>query len=100
MSVHLSSQLAGVGRNRSMLSVHPGGKIPRKLWIEAIRDHNLSGPVCSSLLEMIPIGDPIIIVARAACSFGAVRSAAIDAEGYSVQPPQFNLLMDKYLGES
>jgi hypothetical protein len=52
------------------------------------------------LLEVVPLGDEVIIVARPTGLFGAVRDFALQGERVSVEPPQEDFLMRRTLREN
>ena len=83
--IRFLSQLARINAGQSMFTVHSRREIPRKFGIEGITDDNLSGSIRSALLEVVTIGDSVIIVARTTSSLRAVRSFAVDGEGTSIE---------------
>jgi hypothetical protein len=83
-----------------MLSVHSRREIPRQFGIEGITDDNLSGSVSSALLEMVTIGDPVIIVASTTSSLWAIRNFAVDGQRTSIESLQNNLFVAKDLGRN
>lgn len=76
-----------------MFSVHSGGEIPWEFGIEGVADDDLPCSIGSALLEMITIGDPIIIVAGAAGLLRTVRHFTIDREGGAIESLEKNLFM-------
>jgi len=81
-----------------MFSIHSRREIPRKFGIEGITDDNLPGSISSALLEVVTIGDSIIIVASTARSPRAVRNFVIDGQGTSIESLQNNLFVAKDSG--
>lgn len=80
VSINLLSQLARISRGQSMFSVHSGGEVPWKFGIEGIAHNNLPASIRSALLEMVTIGDSIIIVAGPTGLLRTVRHFTIDRE--------------------
>jgi hypothetical protein len=76
-----------------MLSVHSRREIPREFGIEGITDDNLPGSIRSALLEMVTIGNSVIIVASATGSLWAIRNFAVDGQRTSIESLQNNFLV-------
>ena len=55
------------------------------LGIEQITDDNIPLPVCSALLEMIPIRNAKVVMAVATGLLGTVGSLALNGQRYSVE---------------
>ncbi|MEW6374164.1 MAG: hypothetical protein AB1502_00025 [Thermodesulfobacteriota bacterium] len=76
-----------------MLSKHSGREFPGIFLIEGITGDDFFSSIGSALLEMVTIGDPIIIVTSTARLLGAVRNFAIDSDLTSIESFEDNLFM-------
>ena len=54
--------------------------------MEDIADDNISLPVCSALLEVIPIRNAKIVMALSTGLLWTIGDLALDGERYSVEP--------------
>ena len=82
-----------------MLSIHSRRKVPWIFLIEGVTDDDFPGTVCSTLLEVVTTGDPLVIMALTASSLRTVRIFAVNREGIPIESPQNNCFVDKDLGE-
>ena len=98
MVIPFLGQLARIGRGESMFSVHPGGKIPGIFGVEGIADDDFSSSIRTTLLEVIPLCDLIIVMAGPAGLPGTVRNVAIGGERAPVESFQNDLFMQGDLG--
>jgi hypothetical protein len=83
-----------------MFSVHPGGKIPGILGVEGVANDDFPRSIRATLLEVVPLCDLVIVMARPAGLPGAIRHFAIDRERASIEPFQNDLLMQRHLGQN
>jgi len=100
MGIDFLSQLARIGRGESMLSVHPGGKIPGIFGIEGVADDDLPSSVRATLLEMVALCDLVIVMAGPAGLLGTVRQLTLVGQRASVESFQNDLLMQRHLGRN
>lgn len=59
----------------------------------SIADDDFSGPIGSTLLEVITLGDKIVIMAGPAGLFGTVRDFTLQGKRISIETPENDLLM-------
>jgi len=100
MGIDFLSQLARIGRGESMLSVHPGGKIPGIFGVEGVADDDLPSSVRATLLEMVALCDLVIVMAGPAGLLGTVRQLTLVGKRASVESFQNDLLMQRHLGRN
>ena len=100
MGIDFLSQLARIGRGESMLSVHPGGKIPGIFGVEGVADDDLPSSVRATLLEMVALCDLVIVMAGPAGPLGTVRQLTLVGQRASVESFQNDLLMQRHLGRN
>ncbi len=91
--VNLPGQLAGIGRNQSVFSKHSRREIPGVFGIEGIADDDFSGPVGSALLEVVSIGNAIIVVASTTGPLGTIRDFAVGGKRGPVKSSHDDLLV-------
>jgi hypothetical protein len=91
--IGLLGQLARVSRGYSMLSIHPGRKVPRGFGIIGITDNNFPRSIGSALLEVVTIRYSIIVMTGAAGLLRTVRYFALYAQRGPVESLQDNLFM-------
>ena len=68
-----------------MLSIHSRREIPGVFGIKCIADDDLPGSIGSALLEVVTIGNAVIIVARTARPLGTVWRFTIDSNWIPVE---------------
>lgn len=100
MGIDFLSQLARIGRGESMLSVHPGGKIPGIFGVEGVADDDLPSSVRATLLEMVALCDLVIVMAGPAGLLRTVRQLTLVGKRASVESFQNDLLMQRHLGRN
>jgi len=98
--VDLFGKLACVRGDETELSVHPRGEVPGILRIKIIRHGDPTRAVRSSLLEMIAIGNAVIVMTAPAGLLGAIRESAFRGEGGSVESSKDNLRGMGFLAET
>ncbi len=81
-----------------MFTIHSRGEIPWTFGIEGIADDDLPRGIRPPLLEVVAIGDAVVIVTRPACFLWTVRRFVLDANGIAVERPNNNPLMFTDLG--
>jgi hypothetical protein len=82
--VDLFGKLAWVRGDETELPIHPSGEVPEILWIKNIRNCDPTRTVRSSLLEMIAIGNAIIVMTTSAGLLGTIGESAFRGKGGSV----------------
>jgi hypothetical protein len=83
-----------------VLPVHSRGEIPGISSVVCIADGHFPGSIGSALLEVITIGDPVIIMAGATGFFRTERNFTIDREGTPIEPLRDDLFMRRTLGRN
>ena len=83
--IHFPGQLARISRSESVLAKHSRREVPRMLGIEQIADDNIPLPVCSALLEVIPLRNAKIVMAVAAGLLRTVGNLALNGQRVSVE---------------
>jgi len=82
-----------------MFPIESGGELPGMSLIEVIAHDNFSGSIGSALLEVVTVGDSIVIVANAASLLRTVRRFTVRSERTSVEPFQDDLFVRRRLRE-
>ena len=82
-----------------MFPVEPGGEVPGIFLVEGIADHSFPRSIGSALLEVVTVGDPIVIVAGTTGLLRAVGRFAVHTERTSVEPLQDDLFVRRRLRE-
>jgi hypothetical protein len=82
-----------------MFPIESGGELPGMFLIEVIAHDNFSGSIGSALLEVVTVGDSIVIVANATSLLRTVRCFTVRSERTSVEPFQDNLFVGGRLRE-
>ena len=85
--IYFSSQLARISRSESVLSKHSRREVPRSLGMEHIADNNIPLPVCSALLEVIPVRNAKVVMAVTTGLLWAIGNLALNGERCSVESP-------------
>ena len=98
--IDLLSQLARIARSQSVLSIHSGGEVPGVFRVEGIADDDFSSSIRTTLLEVVTLGDLVIVVAGPAGLLGTVRCFTLHSEGLPVESSQDNLFMQRDLGNN
>lgn len=70
------------------------------LGIERIADDDLPGSISSALLKMVSVGNPLVIMADAACLLRAVGQGTLNRKRVPVESPQNDLFVRKVLAGS
>jgi hypothetical protein len=83
--IYFASQLARISGSESVLAKHSVREVPRMLGVKQIADDNIPLPVCSALLEVIPIGNAGIVMAVATGLLWTVRDLTLEGERCSVE---------------
>jgi hypothetical protein len=83
-----------------MFSVHPRGKIPGVFGVEGVTDDDFPSSIRTTLLEVIPVCDLVIVMAGPAGLPGTVRYFAIGGERTSIESFQNDLFMQRDLGRN
>jgi hypothetical protein len=82
-----------------MFPIESGGEVPGVFLVEGIADHSFPCSIGSALLEVVTIGNSIIIVAGATSLLRAVGRFAVHSERTSIEPLQSNLFVRRSLRE-
>ena len=84
--IHFPSQLARISRSESVLAKHSRREVPGSLGMEHIADDNIALPVCSALLEVIPLRNVKVVMAVATGLLWTIGHLTLDGERVSVEP--------------
>ena len=98
MLIRFLGQLARLGSDGSMLSVHTGGEIPRVLGVEGVADDDFPGSIRATLLEVVTVRYLIVVMTGATGLLRTVRHFAIGGERASIETLQNDLVMQRDLG--
>jgi len=82
-----------------VLAKHSGREVPRMLGIEQIADDNIPLPVCSALLEVIPIRNAKVVMAVATGLLWTIGDLTLEGERCSVEPSYDHLGVLTSLGK-